>query len=207
MTTESEMTHEFRWWVLWLLWVVASSIGMLIGFVAGFLLTGLVVEALLGESAEVVLGDEGAAFSIALTIVFSAAGAGLGFLQWLVLRRHVPITGKWVLASALGFAVLAALFGALSDVVSEVVNEIVHNSLGGAVAGTLQWRILRPHVARAGWWIPASTLGFVAAGGVSYVLASGPEGMLAGIAVMAALTGAVLVWLLRQPVRKVVATA
>ncbi len=207
MTAERETTHKVRGWWLWLQWVLASGVGMLIGFVSGFFLTGLAVEALLGETADAVLGEEGPAFYIALTVVFSAAGAGLGFLQWLVLRRRVPVAGRWVLASTLGFAVLAALFGALSGVVNEVVNEIVHNALGRAVAGTIQWRILRPHLARAGWWIPASTLGFVAAEGVSYVMGTGPEGMLAGIGAMAALTGAALVWLMNRPVRKVSAAA
>lgn len=203
MITEPETTEEFRWWWFWLQWVLASSVGMLVGFVAGFFLTGLAVEALLGETADAILGEDGPAFFIALTFAFTSAGAGLGILQWLTLRRHVPVAGRWVLGSTLGFAAVAALFGALSGVVSEAANEIVHNSLGGMVAGTIQWRILRPHMANAGWWIPATILGFLSAGGVSSVLGSGPEGMLAGIAGLAAITGAVLVWLMNRPIRKV----
>ena len=49
--------------------------------------------------------------------------------------------------------------------------------LFGPLVGVLQLLVLQPHVARAGWWVLASTLGW---------------------AVYGAFTGTALVWLLRQ---------
>ena len=53
---------------------------------------------------------------------------GWGFWLW------------WVLASAVGFAVVRA------------------------GVGIAQWFVLRRHVSRAGWWVLASTVGYAVAG-------------------------------------------
>lgn len=115
----------------------------------------------------------------------------MGFVQWLVLRRHVLQAGGWVLASSLGFFVVGAMFGLLSGAVSEAVNEIVHNVVGGAVAGTIQWRILRRQMRGAWWWIPASSIAFLVAGGVSSLSPGVPLSEVVGILAMAAITGGV----------------
>ena len=65
-------------------------------------------------------------------------------------------------------------------------------ALYGTVAGLMQWLVLRRQVARAGWWVLACTLGWVVAVPVGDL--GGPPGW----AVYGAITGAVLVWLLRQ---------
>jgi len=180
-----------------LVWTLASTGGMLIAFVAGFFVIGAAVEALTGMKADDVLAGDGPIPFLALTVLFAIAGLGIGLAQWLVLRRHVPRADLWVIGTGLGFAVVAALFGLLTDVVSELVNEVVHNLVGGAVAGVVQWSILRRHVRRSGWWVGASALGFLVAGAISDSLGGGPLGMLAGIAAMAAITGVVLLRLLR----------
>ena len=80
------------------------------------------------------------------------------------------------------------------------------------VAGFLQWLVLRQRLARAGWWIAASTVGWAI--GPVIVLFGGVVGELdaalivllvavlwgIGGLVGGAITGAVLVWLLRQRV-------
>jgi hypothetical protein len=77
---------------------------------------------------------------------------------------------------------------------------IVVGALGGAVTGILQWLVLRAQVSRAGWWVLASTVGW----GLGMVGTRAFEvlaifGGLVGGAVLGAVTGGALVWLLRQP--------
>jgi hypothetical protein len=103
----------------------------------------------------------------------TAGGILSGTLQWLVLRRHVARASRWVLAS----------FGA-----AVVVGLVVFG-----VVGVLQWLVLRRQFARAGWWVLASAVGWVVGmplGGIFGWLALG--------AAYGAITGTVLVWLLRQ---------
>ena len=80
-------------------------------------------------------------------------------------------------------------------------------ALGGAVTGILQWLVLRGKVSRAGWWVLASTVGWGLSMTVSRAIPWGVTdgicillGLVVSGAVLGAVTGAALVWLLRQPV-------
>ena len=61
-------------WTLWLQWLMATTLGWLLG---GVLLPDLAMF---------------------------TAGLVIGVLQWVVLRQRVPQAGWWVLASAAGWA-------------------------------------------------------------------------------------------------------
>jgi hypothetical protein len=187
-------------WRFWLLWTAGSALAMLVMFMTGFFLVGLVVETLTSRPAETVFDEEGAAFVIGLSVVFTLCGAGIGLVQWLLLRRRIPHAGSWVWGSALGFAVLALLYFALYDRIPELASEVVHNGAGGLVAGAIQWRILRRQTAQAGCWLAASSLGLILAGLINLLLGTGPVAMLTGIAAMAAVTGLALIWLLNRPI-------
>ncbi|MDE2994821.1 MAG: hypothetical protein OXU67_13170 [Chloroflexota bacterium] len=167
-------------WRLWLLWVLASVVG---GGVGGVVLGPVfsVVEPAFG----LLVGG---------VAVGAIGGAALGVLQWLVLRGRLVRAGWWIVASTVGWAVGGAAFGLV----------------GGAVTGVLQWLVLRRRLARAGWWIAASTVGWAI--GPVIVLFGGVIGELdaalivllvavlwgIGGLVGGAITGVVLVWLLRQ---------
>jgi hypothetical protein len=89
----------------------------------------------------------------------------------------------------------------------------------GIAGGIAQWRLLRRRVRRAGWWVPASGLGYAVGGAagvaavmlvadaVDQVLGSGLVAFAAVLALLGAVGGAaggaitaiVLVRLLRQP--------
>ena len=73
------------------------------------------------------------------------------------------------------------------------VGWVVGTGLIGLVAGVLQWLVLRQTVARAGWWVLASTVGWVAGIPIGEMVGWNGLG-----AVYGAITGAVLVGLLRQ---------
>ncbi len=122
----------------------------------------------------------------------AVGGTVAGALQWLVLRRQVARAGRWVLASLGAAAVVGVVvFGV--GAVSADVGWVVGAAAFGTVLGALQWLVLRRQVARAGWWVLASTVGWVVGGPVGGIVGWAALG-----AVYGAVTGPVLVWLLRQ---------
>ena len=86
------------------------------------------------------------------------------------------------------------------------VGFVVAVAAGGTVLGLLQWLVLRRQVARAGWWVLASTVGWVVGGFVSGITDAAAGWAVLG-AVYGAITGIVLVWLLRRPAAGTAAVA
>jgi len=180
---------------LWLRWVLASTMVLVVGLPVGF-----VVAAVVGGAMGSAVGG-------------AVLGASVGIAQWLILRREVSRAGWWVLASTVtvGFAV-----GAAGAVLDEGVGSALGGVVLGASVGIAQWLILRREVSRAGWWVLASTVGFVVAAALSLpALKKMGGGLLGGafeivdfvglvlsLALYGAITGGVLVWLLRQPASK-----
>jgi len=194
------MKVEHAHWGFWLQWVLAS--------IVGWWALSLPVSAI----APVV----GAMPVVSGSIV----GAGVGIMQWLVLRRRFHRAGWWVLASTMGWAVGWAVGQNLIEPVTmflakyeealggrSVVTLSVLGVMVGGVAGIMQWFVLRRWVYRAGWWILANIVGWttgfvagpvvVAALWTSGVLATVMGGVILG-AVPGAITGMTLVWLSRH---------
>ena len=188
-STQSVGSAQALDWRVWLWWVLASMVGWAVGgyvgvAMGGGLSRGIIVTGYVGVTAGV-----------------TVAGA----LQWLVLRRQVARAGWWVVTGIVSGAVVGILVVVLGWVVGVVgrlvggaawgaswgpdwsaepggdVGFVVAVAAGGTVLGVLQWLVLRRRVARAGWWVLASTAGWAVLG-----------------AVYGAITGAVLVWLLRR---------
>jgi hypothetical protein len=187
-------------WDFWLKWVVATSVGSILGLILGFGL-GLIIGGFDNEF--------GVLRTILGKIVFGAGiGFGVGILQWLVLRGRVTRAGWWVLASTAGLAV--AQGGAAAAAVASGNSEVLGSSLflqvmalGGAVTGILQWLVLRGKVSRAGWWVLASTVGWGLGFDVMDAALVGVDCIIFVLfygAVLGVVTGGALVWLLRQPV-------
>lgn len=101
-------------------------------------------------------------------------GLGAGFMQWLVLRQQIPLSWQWwVLGTTLAFCIAVIICGA---------NPYDAAFFIGPLVGVIQWFILQKIVDQAGWWVLVNALGGWTDGGL--------------------ISGAVLVWLLRQPKRK-----
>jgi hypothetical protein len=153
--------------------------------------------------------------------LFEALALGVvaaGILGGVVLRRQVGWMGWGVLASSvaysIGFPVGFAIGGPPADFLLGV-------AMVGLAGGTIQWLALREKVNRAGWWVPANTLGLTVGAVVSLVIVFSSAEAVLGVAFLetdlgfvvvlsifgaiagavgGAITGAVLVRLLRNPI-------
>ncbi len=168
-------------WRVWFWWLMAAAWGWGIGMYQPFGTPGG-IETL--KYSPPVLGAGYLSLAWGAILV--------GALQWLVIRPHVARASRWMLAS-LGAAIFVGVvvFGVGS--VDADAGWVVGTGLFGAAAGVLQWLVLRREVPRAGWWVLASTLGWVA--GVPAGESVGWNGL---GAVYGVVTGTVLVWLLRR---------
>ncbi|MCP5035396.1 MAG: hypothetical protein GY939_26655, partial [Actinomycetia bacterium] len=99
---------------------------------------------------------------------------------------------RWVWPTMGAIAVVGLLIFGLGALDSDLGWVVGTGSYGLAV-GVLQWLVLKPQVPRAGWWVLASTVGWLL--GVPAGEAVGWNGL---GAVHGIITGAVLVLLLRQ---------
>ena len=200
-------------WRPWVWWVVAGTVGWVV-YGAVFFPVPFVRDML----ANVIVEVDGVAAVLGLTIAGALVGIGggivVGALQWLVLERRLERSGSWIVACTVGGAIAGALLMAASGIanVDWIVDEAVLIAgvwlVGGMVAAILQWHVLRRQLTGAGWWLVTSTSGWAI--GVAVALLGGVSGgvdeiMLAvvwtaGGIVSGVITGAALVWLLRQRV-------
>jgi predicted Ser/Thr protein kinase len=98
----------------------------------------------------------------------------------------------WLLATALGWAAGWAVGAPISELVARPIGEtgamLAAETLGGAVAwgtlglmtGVAQWLVLRRHMSNAGWWVPASVIGWAVAGSVRWSQGPLTEEILSG---------------------------
>lgn len=203
MTTSTQPLRGARLWRSWLAWVT-------LGEIAGF-----AVPALVGASA---VAAPIAVQVPALLVAGAVEGAVLGVAQARVLRRALPAVSppEWTAATAAGAGVAwsAGLTpGYAWDRVADLppaVQVVAGFGLGSVLLlsiGVAQWLVLRRVLARAGWWVPATAVAWLA-GLAGFMAVSTPlwrpgqpwpvvvaVGVLAGTvmaAVMAAITGAAL---------------
>ncbi|MFI8974498.1 hypothetical protein ACIGO9_16550 [Nocardia asteroides] len=195
---------------MWLRWVVLVTAGELLGFSIPALVATFTWD------------RPGVWPMVALLAAGAGEGAVLGMFQARALRPAIPDLGyrAWVAATALGALVAWSVAMALTraDVVREwpASRAIPVLCTGGAVViaalGVTQWVVLRRYLTRAGWWIAATALSW-AAGLTAFALFTSPlwhQGQPAGeiaaigiaggflmAAVMAAVSGGFLSWLLR----------
>ena len=196
----------------WASWVTRTLVGYAFGFLLGFVLAHFVGEVALGVGIGALTGYlqwRALRHHVQRSGRWVWAGivgltVGLGLYQ----------LGAYVWGYPLDLGSLRGVLG-----------WAVALGLGGAVTGLLQERVLRRQVARSMWWVPAcalgwglSALGLAIPGGtfglrpyeMSNVVLKALAGLLlifretllqqavAGI-ILGAVSGGVLIWLLRQP--------
>ena len=168
-------------WRVWFLWLLAGAVGWGNGVYWGWFGPGdpKILESIPTITLSGYLG-------------LAVGGIVMGVLQWLVLRRQIARDGWWVLASVGATAVVGVIvFGV--GAVNTGLGWVGGVSVYGTVVGVLQWAVLRRQVPRAGWWVLASTAGWVVGMPLGDIV--GPLGL---GAVYGAITGAAMVWLLRR---------
>ena len=184
-------------WAVWPLWVTASAVGS--GLVA-FAYDWYQRTSRDGQSVPIVI-------TAGLVILTLPA-----ILQWLVVRRWVPQAGWWIGASAvgnfLGFFPIGWGINRLDpSPYASTVAVFAAFLLSGAVAGGMEWLVLRRWVWQAGWWVLARSIGSY---GAIYVFAFVTKGadvrfFLGGLTSGAAsgvVAGLALALLLRNPKMK-----
>ncbi len=185
---------------LWVAWVLATACGMLLGFLPARLIANTF------------------GLGIAFIVVPLLAGAILGFLQWLALRRYVVESADWILNAGAGWAVGYAMGVLMIQVIAKQQAAggfwqlLAGYAIFGMVIGLVQWPVLRREIPQLGFWILANiigwTFGFTIASVVGLVMYSRflpqpwiialivqvTSGLIAG-----AVTGLALVWIVRKP--------
>lgn len=161
---------------LWRDWVAANTLGEALGLGVAFVIAIGVAQAYtIPPAAEILLG------TAAFLAIGAYEGAIVGAAQWLVLRRVIPSlrARDWIGATAVG-AVIAWMLGRIpsafadwkstsGDVVQaepSLLMILVLSAAAGATLGVIlgvaQWVVLRGHVRRAGLWIGANALAWMA---------------------------------------------
>ena len=188
--TETQLTptnfNQPRYW----LWWTAATTG---GWIIGYLINSLIITAFNFTEEAMTQGDH-PELIIASILALVSMGLSVGVFQWLVLRREVPASTLWVPATTLGFAVgiwLGLMFMGLGT-------------------GLAQWWVVRKTFSKGSWWPTISAviwpLGYLAGGAVggalipvtnSQLLAGGIGILVTGL-IVGAVTGAVLLWMLRE---------
>ena len=165
-------------WGFWMRWVAVTAVGVSASSYA-FMYASDVWNHAVDLTPRV---DELVGFSLLLAVL----GAGVGVMQWLVLRRQLSQAGWWVLASMAGAVVVGV--GLAADWAYDVVmgderfsiarpEPAIAATVALASIGPMQWLVLRRQVSRAAWWVLANAVGL---GG----------GYLLGIAIAVTLSGA-----------------
>lgn len=211
---------------LWLWWIVANSAGELFGLglvaVTAFLLAphfagpSSAVAALSFATMMIVLGGfEGVVVGVAQGLVLRTALVGLQLRAW-VSATLIGALIAWLLAMIPSAAMhLQGASGRSAPAMSDDLR-LAGAALMGTVLGVVlalpQWWVLRRHLSRALWWLPANALAWAAGMPVVFVVAGSMREdaavlpviavILATLAVAGAVVGAihgsVLVWLVRQ---------
>jgi hypothetical protein len=93
---------------------------------------------------------------------------------------------RWLAANAMGLAVGLALWGIVQDTLGEhgpggsMLASLVGLLLVGAVAGVLQWRVLRKRIGGTGWSILGGSIGYAAGFIGGFTLAGAPLDFILG---------------------------
>ena len=155
-------------WFIYPAWVVLSTISIPLAWVIAWVLISQ-TKKIVGATIQVG-GTTRITEDYLLTYFFlPALGLLMGFLQYLLLRRHLQRMGWWVAVTTLGllltllsgkflFSPFYAAFG------SAIWLRILTTALMGGALGLVQWLVLRQRVNHAAWWILANLLGWAIVG-------------------------------------------
>ena len=195
MMTSSRRTTRF----FYPAWVALSAISIPIA--------GVIALALVSQVGKVVGGTIQVGGHTRITedylssyILLSVLGLVAGFLQYLLLRRHLPRMGWWIAATTLGLLLGLAggrpLFRTLHSTLDSAWFGILMTVLIGGSMGLAQWFVLRQRVRHAAWWILANVLGWGVVGWGAETLSNQMVIPAAGIMLVPGIATSIALWLL-----------
>jgi hypothetical protein len=224
-TTLSPSQIKWNRALIWLSWSLAMIPAWGIAWMFGMPLAETIQEAYASPMPGAVAGmlAQNIGRAIFGAILGALLGMTTGFAQWLVLRRHIPNMRLWGVVTLIGTAAGLAigwplrwimlwvlynqqgeLYQAIHGEVGMVLGWSLAGVLTGALAGGLQWLILRRKVHKAAWWILASGIAMAVGLSVGWTIeremlgdvGTAVSGAAGGI-FYSAITGTLLIVLLR----------
>jgi hypothetical protein len=160
-------------------WLAGCAAGEVLGFGA----TALVAAALIARFGLPATTTGRVVALAAMTSLGAIEGASLGWFQWHVLRRAAPrlprrawvgattaiASGGWFLGMLVPLVVHLRTGSASSAdgagatrmaLPAYLAAAAIFGGVAGLLFGGAQWLVLRDHVRRAGWWVPANAIGW-----------------------------------------------
>ncbi len=150
-------------------------------------------------------------------ILLTMVGSGVFALcvsaaQWILLRRLFSKTAWWLVAGTFGRG-FGMLIGSMTIVIishhinlqAGIWSTGIYLTVRGAVLGASQWLILKQWRTKAGWWVLGNAIGWMLGSTLldlfipSITISAPIISDLISVAIAGAVTGAVMVWILRQP--------
>lgn len=158
-------------------------IGWIVGTLAAFILSELVVNLVYPKQTNLILG--------------LCIGAAVGLSQKIAVRRWITLAHSWVWGAMVGIGIpfmVIVLLDELRPGAGESLPELPPLIIGGAICGLLQVPALRPHTSRVYSWVLASTVSWSLAWSAANL-----EYFFGGGGVLGAVSGVLLLWLLTVP--------
>ncbi len=190
----SEAKVERNEFGLWAGWTLATTAGMLAGFLPALFLAQ--------------------AIDLWLVRILLPLWAGLlvGVFQWLALRPYLTHAADWIAHGGAGLAVGYALGLALIQALGgSPIGALLGYLLFGLIIALLQWPALRREIPNVIYWVAASVIGWalgaylaplvlnlITGDSVSQALSTTVIAAVTGL-VAGAVTGIALVWVVRKP--------
>jgi hypothetical protein len=202
---------QWNSWGLWERWIFATSIAEILGIA----IVGVVSIAV--SRFGYIQGT--------FTLVGTLEGIILGFAQWLILRRYIHHSTRWIIATVIGglfawftgltiSALMAIVFASASDTTKTLIflkGLVLLGAFLGTIIGFCQWLVIKNQIRFSMWWIVANAIAwalglFIAYLGAGLVeesftlrtaLITAATGTAMG-AVIGGITGVFLVFLLKS---------
>ena len=182
--------HEKIGWRFWRTWVLATTIGWPAGIITAFIVAH-VVNLVYPKETNLVFG--------------LCLGAVVGYMQRRFAKNPITASGRWVLSTSIGMGI-PFVVGVIAHEIWSGIPGLVPGALpslvlivavGGLITGLMQFRNMRRHSRRSGWWVLASLVG----SGLGWLAMDlgFPFGLLIGGVPLGMVTGGAMVWLLHSP--------
>lgn len=134
-------------------WVVSSAVGWTLGLLGSIMVAHL-VNLIYPKETNLVVG--------------LCVGGVVGYAQWSILKKHIALSGKWVLGCAIGMGIPFIVLVGLEELGlrvpdlpdDQLMSRTAIGIVGGLLCGLLQMPLLKPVTDKATLWILASTLGW-----------------------------------------------